>query len=282
MTALHAELAFTLELVRECGEVAMRYWRGGARVLALREKPLGGGPITRADTEINDRIVHALSRRFPADGVVAEESPDHGNGPTRSRCWFVDPIDGTREFARGRTGWTIQVGLCVQGRPALGVVFEPAAGHLSWAIHTEQTAVARHRLPDDHEVDLRPVCAPMDSLVLIGGRIYPLSRQHDIRRALGVSSDRARSVGSVGVRLASVARGDAHVYVQAPGHTKVWDTCAPAALVLAGGGRVTDLRGEPLDYRASAVTHPCGVIASHAQIHPLVLERMAPLVDRWR
>ncbi|MEM9463097.1 MAG: inositol monophosphatase family protein [Myxococcota bacterium] len=282
MTALHAELAFTLELVRECGEVAMRYWRGGARVLALREKPLGGGPITRADTEINDRIVHALTRRFPADGVVAEESLDHGNGPTRDRCWFVDPIDGTREFARGRTGWTIQVGLCMHGRPALGVVFEPAAGHLSWAIHTEQTTVARHRLPDDQEVDLRPVCAPIDSLVLIGGRIYPLSRQHDIRRALGVSSDRARSVGSVGVRLTSVARGDAHVYVQAPGHTKVWDTCAPAALVLAGGGRVTDLRGKPLDYRASAVTHPRGVIAAHAQIHPRVVERMAPLVERWR
>ncbi|MCA9712270.1 MAG: hypothetical protein KDK70_40915 [Myxococcales bacterium] len=281
MTSLHAELAFTLELVRECGEVAMRYWRGGARVLALREKPLGGGPITRADTEVNDRIVHALSRRFSGDAVVAEESHDHGPWQRSERCWFVDPIDGTREFARGRTGWTIQVGLCVQGQPALGVVFEPAAGHLSWAIHTEGHTVARRRLPSGQEVELRPAGAPLDALMLIGGRLYPLSRQHDIRRALGVSSERALSVGSVGVRMTSVARGDAHVYVQAPGHTKVWDTCGPAALVLAGGGRVTDLRGRPLDFRALSVTHPCGVVASHATLHEHVLERMAPLLDRW-
>ncbi len=281
MTALHAELAFTLELVRECGDVAMGYWKGGARVMALREKPLGGGPITRADTEINDRIVHALSRRFPDDGILAEESADSGQWRERDRCWFVDPIDGTREFARGLTGWTIQVGLCIDGVPALGVVFEPAAGHLSWAVHTDEHTVARRRTSDEQEVELRPLDAPFDSLILIGGRLYPLSRQHDIRRALGVSSDRARSVGSVGVRMSSVARGEANAYVQAPGHTKMWDTCAPAALVLAGGGRVTDLRGQPLDFRAQSVTHPCGVVAAPPRVHGLVLERVAPLVDRW-
>jgi len=280
MTALHAELAFTLELVRECGEVAMRYFRGGARVLALREKPLGGGPITRADTELNDRIVHALSRRFPGDGILAEESAEPGKWRDAERCWFVDPIDGTREFARGLNGWTIQVGLCIAGRPVLGVVLEPAAGHLSWAVYTREHRVARRRNAHE-EVDLRPPNAPLGSIVLIGGRLRPFSQQHDIRRALGIGSRRALSVGSVGVRMASVARGDAHVYVQAPGHTKMWDTCAPAVLVLAGGGRVTDLRGDPLDYRAREVTHPRGVVAAHARLHPQLLDRLAPLVDRW-
>ena len=282
MTTLDEELDFTLDLVRQCGEVAMHYWRRGTKVLGLRQKPLGGGPITVADTEINERIVDALGERFPADGVLAEESADDGRWRGVPRCWYVDPIDGTREFSRGRTGWTIQIGLCIDGEPALGVVLEPAAGHLSWAVRTPTRTLACHRGPDGTQRDLGPPeDASMDSLQLIGGRLYPLSRQHAIRRALGVSPERARGVGSVGVRLASVARGDANVYVQAPGHTKMWDTCAPATLVLAAGGRVTDLRGRPLDFQAEAVTHPAGVVASPAALHDAILQRMTPLVARW-
>jgi 3'(2'), 5'-bisphosphate nucleotidase len=281
MTALHEELAFTLELVHECSEIAMDYWCSGPKVMALREKPLGGGPITRADTEINDRIVAALRTRFPDDGVLAEESADDGHWRQAWRCWYVDPIDGTREFARGRPGFTVQVGLCVGGQPVLGVVSEPAAGHLSWAVHTASGSLARRRLPSGKETDLCPQDAPLDRLVLIGGRMFPLSDQHAIRRALGVSDARAKSVGSVGVRMTSVARGDANVYVQAPGNTKMWDTCAPAALLLAAGGTVTDLRGQPLDFRAASVTHPRGVVATPRELHAPIVERLGPLADRW-
>src|SRR5690606_18327550 len=136
-------------------------------------------------------------------------------------------------------------------------------------------------LPGGQEAPLSPRTSSMQTLVLIGGRMFPLSRQHAIRRALGVSETRARSVGSVGVRMAAVARGDAHVYVQAPGHTKMWDTCAPTALVLAAGGRVTDLLGLPLDFRAQSVTHPRGVVASHGLMHAQILRRLAPLAKRW-
>lgn len=281
MTSLRTELDYILDLVHECSDVAMRYWRGGTKVLGLREKPLGGGPITNADTELNEKIVDALHSRFPDDGILAEESADDGHWRQRARCWYVDPIDGTREFARGKTAWTVQIGLCVDGEPVLGVVSEPAAGHLSWAIRSEAETLARHRGPDDVEEDLTPRDTDIDRVQLIGGRMYPLSRQHSIRRALGVSSDRARGVGSVGVRVASVARGDAHVYVQAPGHTKMWDTCAPAVLVLAAGGRVTDLHGLPLNFKATAVTHPSGVVATQGRLHDEVLRRMGPLVARW-
>jgi 3'(2'), 5'-bisphosphate nucleotidase len=278
---LDAELRFVVELLRVCGQQALRWQAGGARILAVRHKPLGGGPITAADRELNDTIVDALRDRFPDDGVLAEESEADDIWRTATRCWFVDPIDGTREFARGRTGFTVQVGLCIEGEPVLGVVSEPAAGHLSWAVRSPAGGIARRRLPSGDEADLSPQYAPLDRLVLIGGRMFPLSHQHAIRRALGVSEARARSVGSVGVRMTAVARGDANVYVQAPGHTKMWDTCAPAALLLAAGGIVTDLRGQPLDFRAASVTHPRGVIATPRELHEPILDRLIPLADRW-
>ncbi len=61
----------------------------------------------------------------------------------------------------------------------------------------------------------------------------------------------------------------------------MWDTCAPAALILAAGGKITDLRGRPLDYRAETVTHPCGVMASQGGLHDEILRRVAPLLDQW-
>ena len=89
------------------------------------------------------------------------------------------------------------------------------------------------------------------------------------------------SVGSVGVRMTAVARGEADAYVQAPGKTKMWDTCAPLCLVEAAGGRVTDLSGAPLDFRAASVTHPRGVVATASAHHAAILEQLQPLADAW-
>lgn len=285
MPDLDAELSFVLDLVRGCGERAREYFAAGADFLRMRNKPLGGGPVTRADTELNDHIVAALRERFVDDAILAEESDDHEDGRWReaSRCWHVDPIDGTREFARGNDGWTIQIGLCIDGVPVLGVVHEPATFRMSWAVHVEGgLSKAEHQVGQGRPTPLSIAPTPLANIRIIGGRIYPLSRQHSIRRALGVTSDRATAVGSVGVRMTSVARSDADVYVQAPGHTKTWDTCAPAVLVRAAGGRVTDLHGRPLGYRGPAVTHPSGVVVAGETLHPEILARLRPLVTRWQ
>ncbi len=283
MPELDAELAFILDLVEACGERAREYFVAGPDFLHMRNKPLGGGPVTRADTELNDRIVAELGKRFPGDAVLAEESDDHEEGRWREaeRCWHVDPIDGTREFARGNEGWTIQIGLCIAGVPVLGVVHEPASYRMSWAVHHGGRREAMHRVGSGRPSKMTLSRAPMDELRLIGGRIYPLSRQHAIRRALGVTAERATSVGSVGVRMTAIARGDADAYVQAPGHTKTWDTCAPAVLIRAAGGEVTDLGGDPLSYRGPKVTHPTGVVASHGRLHAEILAQLHPLVARW-
>lgn len=282
MPELSAELAFVLDLVETCGTKAREYFAAGPEFLRMRNKPLGGGPVTRADTELNDAIVEALRERFPGDAIVAEESDDYEGGSwgEAERCWHVDPIDGTREFARGNEGWTIQIGLCIEGRPALGVVHEPASYRMSWAIDGDEP-IAMHRVGSGRPHNLTLSSAQMEALRLIGGRIYPLSRQHSIRRALGITAERAQSVGSVGVRMTAIARGDADVYVQAPGHTKTWDTCAPAVLIRAAGGTVTDLQGEPLSYHGPKVTHPTGVVASHGVLHDQILGRLEPLVTRW-
>lgn len=281
MTRLRAELDFVKELATRCGDVALRYQAGGPRVLAVRHKPMGGGPITQADREINDHIVAALRSRYPRDGVLAEESPPDENWRNAERCWYVDPIDGTREFARGTDGWTVQIGLAIEGRPVLGVVAEPAAGRMSWAVLDTDEPEHGQLDPCGETRPLQVSGHTLDELQLIGGKLFPFSRQHAIRRALDVPAERATSVGSVGVRIASIARGDADAYVQAPGKTKMWDTCAPAVLLQAAGGTITDLRGAPLDYRTEGITHRHGVLATHGPHHREILERLSPLIEAW-
>jgi 3'(2'), 5'-bisphosphate nucleotidase len=277
---LDPELGFVVELLRVCGQQALRWQAGGARILAVRHKPLGGGPITAADREINDTIVNALRDRFPTDGVLAEESEADEIWRTATRCWFVDPIDGTREFARGTAGWTVQVGLTIDGRPVLGVVAEPALGRMCWAAWDDAWFGAE-TFADGTSRPLRGAWRELAEIRLIGGKLFPFSRQHAIRRRLGVDRNRALSVGSVGVRMTAVARGEADAYVQAPGRTKLWDTCAPQCLVQAAGGRVTDLRGEPLQFRSSSITHARGVIATGGRHHDAIVERLRPLADAW-
>ncbi len=275
-----------MSLARTGGDIARRFQRGGARILRLRNKPLGGGPVTAADEAVDAHIVSGLREAFPADPIVAEESWSETPWAQGGRCWFVDPIDGTREFARGTPGWTVQMGLCIDGAVVLGVVAEPAHGRMSWACLEDPDAPEPKKWIGESEVaggtsPLRVADRAWDEMHIIGGKLFPFSRQRQIHKALGIPFKRVHTVGSVGVRMASVARGIADCHVQAPGKTKMWDTAAPLALVLAAGGRVSDLRGHRLDFSSPPVTHPEGVVCSAAQHHDRIVETLAALTESW-
>ena len=68
-----------------------------------------------------------------------------------------------------------------------------------------------------------------------------------VRAELGISDE--LNVGSVGLKLGLIAEGLRDLYVNPAGHSKLWDACGPEAILVEAGGRITDVRGEPLDYR---------------------------------
>ena len=68
----------------------------------------------------------------------------------------------------------------------------------------------------------------------------------DFRRALGIDDE--VNVGSVGLKVAMVADARRDLYVYPGSRTKLWDTCGPEAVLIAAGGRLTDVHGQPLDY----------------------------------
>lgn len=274
--ALDRELSLALDLARRCGALALAMQARGE--LDTRAKPDDQGPVTRADTEVNARIVAALREAFPGDDVIAEESDAVVAG--RARCWYVDPIDGTTEFARGEDEWAVQIGLCVAGEPVLGVVHEAGAGRLSWGVCAAGATYAQ--VEEGGEVrPLRTSARDLDALLLISSKSHASPRIAAVMQALAIPDARNLRVGSTGVKMMAVARGLADLYVHPTRGTKLWDVCAPHALLRAAGGAISDVRGAPLVYDPRHLSNDFGILASHGPQHPAIVAALGPVVAGW-
>lgn len=282
MPTLDLELRLALSLAREAGVTALAYQTGGADAMQARDKPDDAGPVTRADTEINAHLVRALRAAFPADAVVGEESADDPAAAADvPRCWYVDPIDGTAEYARGEACWAIQIGLCIGGEPALGVVHEAGAGRLTWGICTPERREACLVADGHSPAPLQPSARPLSALRLVSSLSHASPKTLEVMALLGIPFEHNLRLGSVGVKVNAIARGDAELYVHPSAGTKLWDTCAPGAILRAAGGALTDLWGRPLVYDPRHLGHDDGLVASHGPHHAELLAALRPLVTTW-
>src|SRR5262249_34103251 len=96
---------------------------------AVRDKA-ENDPVTEADTRVNAFLVGRLHEAFPGDAIIAEESANEPPKAGASRCWYVDPLDGTKEFIAKNGEFSVMIGLAVDGEARLGVVYQPTTGKL--------------------------------------------------------------------------------------------------------------------------------------------------------
>ena len=223
-------------------EEGLRYGRKGGYEL-----------VSEADIHASEILHEALTGAFPDDGWLGEEHPDTADRLDRERVWVVDPIDGTREYLQGHPEYAISVGLVVQGKPALGVVYNPATDEMHAAV-----------CPDPPPEAMAGNEPKREYLALVGrgedrlGEVPPLPGQ-----------GRTRPVGSVAYRLALVAAGKGDVVVTWYPRQE-WDVAAGAALCLSRGLTVTDVLGQPLEFNQPRPLVRGLLVAEaglHARIH---------------
>lgn len=124
-----AETETMLQAARKAGELALRHFMADT---ASEEKE-DDSPVTAADRECERLISGILSSVFPDDGLLGEEGACRASGS--GRRWIIDPIDGTRDFVRRNTFWSVQIALEAEGRIVLGVIHFPcldATLHAVW------------------------------------------------------------------------------------------------------------------------------------------------------
>jgi 3'(2'), 5'-bisphosphate nucleotidase len=229
-------------------------------------------PVTRADREANTLICAALAEAFPDDAIVAEESAPETPEAThalvsRDRVWFVDPIDGTREFADRNGEFAVMIGLAIKGRAALGVVLLPTVGEalvgvIGGGAFREDAAGIRRPLRASKIRD------PRDATLMVSRSHRPRIVEPVIER-LGIH--KTISCGSVGVKVARIATTEADIYVHGGRGAKLWDACAPDAILTAAGGKFTDIEGELINYASSDLALDNGIVATNGALHDIVL-----------
>lgn len=244
------------------------------------DRKAGDEPVTAADRAASTLLVDAITAQFPHDVVISEETADDPRRLTNERVWFIDPIDGTNDFIRGETGFCVMVGMCQRGRPVAGYVYHPPSERLYVAAHGRGAWIVSL---DEEPARMR--VSTVDELPLarmVVSKSHRTATIDDVKSALGISSE--INVGSVGLKLALIAVGERDLYVNPNTRTKAWDTCAPEVLLHEAGGRLTAVDGTPLEYRAAALGHPRGLVATNGHLHEAAIAKMGPLFEmkqRW-
>ncbi len=227
---------------------------------------VGDDPITEADREASRQIVAHLRSAFPKDLVISEEEEATGADRTQSRIWWVDPIDGTRDFVLRNGEFVTMIGLSIGGRAAFGLVFSP----LSESIWVGAPGAGAYRIEKGVRTPLHvTTTAAFSSFRMVVSR----SREERAKPYIAaLAPEHVRVVGSAGLKAMAVADGTAELYLQPDRGACLWDSCGPEAIAVAAGGSVTDFDGATFDYRSRPIVHERGMVFSNGAAHARVLE----------
>lgn len=225
--------------------------RAAAAIEAVRragfvvERKTDESPVTEADRIAEALIVEGLRTAAPGIPVVAEEEVEAGvapGGPAR-RFWLVDPLDGTKGFARGSGEYAVCIGLVEDGAALLGAIALPATGELFGGLRGagawKEAGEGEPRRP------VRVRRSPPEGVVALVSRQYA-DDPRLLRFLAGRRVAERRGLSSA-LKFCRVAEGEADLYARF-GPTMEWDSAAGQAIVEAAGGSVVDLDDAPLRY----------------------------------
>jgi myo-inositol-1(or 4)-monophosphatase len=249
----------------------------GAILLAELERPVQidykgeVDIVTQADGRSEQLIVSNLRAQFPNHAIVAEESGEHSAQAAESsdakHCWFVDPLDGTTNFAHGYPWFCVSIGLVEMhenGAPrpedlVAGVIYQPVTRELFTAARGEGAFLNNKR------INVSSVNSLKRGLLGTGFPAHKRMQNPNIHYywSFTLRSHGVRRAGSAALDLACVACGRFEGFWEFG--LNPWDCAAGTLLVKEAGGRITDFSGA--DYRLGARE----ILASNKLVHEEML-----------
>ncbi len=214
--------------------------------------------VTDADRAVEQFLINELQSAFPAASFCAEERGWLENNASDA-VWFIDPLDGTTNFAHGFPYFSISVALAKKGETIAGVVYNPVSKELFTAEKGSGAALNGRPIAVSRIADLQ------DSL-LVTGFPYDIKTSAADNMAQFARVSKAcqgvRRTGSAALDLCSVACGRLEGYWEQ--QLNAWDISAGALIVQEAGGTVTDYHGNALTHKSQSVLATNGLI--HQQL----------------
>jgi 3'(2'), 5'-bisphosphate nucleotidase len=263
------ELEVALEAARQAGDALREEY---ARFQKIADAP--ADITTDADRLAQEIILKYLRAQFPGDSLCAEETTATLTGAATGgpRLWVIDPIDGTRGFARKNGEFSVMVAFVEQGQIAVGTVLEPARERLTYA--TRGGGCWRR------DAGAESVRCRVTTTARLGAATLTQSHSRSPEPSAEIkalSPGRIVESYSAGIKLALVARGEADLYLNTYEGFHDWDICAGNILVEEAGGRVSGLRGEVLRYGLPGAWQRQGLLGSNGRVHDEALARLREL-----
>ncbi len=244
------DAALATRLAAEAGEL----------LVAVRDEHRDAEPRelgALGDRSAQDLLDAQLSDERPGDAVLSEEADDDAARLTADRVWIIDPLDGTWEFARGRADWAVHVALWTRGELTAAAVALPDVGVL---LSTDPAPVAPS--------------GPLPARLRVA---VSRSRPPALARALADRLDLDLvPMGSAGVKVAAVVRGEVDAYLHTGGLSE-WDSAAPVAVARAAGLHASRVDGSPLEYNRPDVLQP-DLLVCRPEVADTLLDAVADLV----
>ena len=224
-------LETAVDIAREAGALLATYFE---RRIAFELKG-DFDLVTEADRASERLVVERLRSHFPSHSIVAEEGGGH-EGSSGYR-WYVDPLDGTTNFAHGYPVYNVTMGLEQDGEMLIGVVFDPSRQEMFSA---ERGAGA---YLNNRRIRVSAARRLADSLVSTG---FPSRKRHQnvnihFYHQMAMATHGVRRGGSAALDLAYVASGRLDAFWEFG--LNPWDMAAGTLLVTEAGGRCTDMKG---------------------------------------
>ena len=259
------ELTFDRDAVmtatREAADLAMLSWRKGAVPDARVWEKSKGNPVCDIDLAVDALLKQRLTAIFPDAGWLSEETVDVAERLSSRSIWVIDPIDGTRDYVRGRSGWCVSVALVHDGLPVFAVMAAPAQGKLWVTASGEGVTCNDERLYGSIRTEFAGSRVPADDLPKLDRDLVTVTKPNSIAmRMTMVACDRADLV-------ATLRWGNE------------WDIAAAHLVAKEAGAVVSDALGKPILYN-KRVPSDFGLICCAPGIHAAAVERLGERAER--
>jgi len=218
-------------------------------------------PVTEIDKRSEDLLIGRIRERFSDHTIVTEESGLLRG--TNEHTWYVDPLDGTVNYAHGVPLFVVSLAYAEHGQVQLGVVYEPMRDECFSAIRGQGARLNGRpiHVSDAHEM--------ITSLLVTGFR-YDLDHVDgdlDAFVRLSYLTQGVRRMGSAALDMAYVSAGRLDAFWEFS--LEAWDIAAGSLLVEEAGGVVTTAQGEREILKA-----PYSVLCANSTLHPQVLKAL--------
>lgn len=265
---LSAEIVAVRELALEAGTILLDCLGKVQRI----EQKTATEFVTDVDTRVEEMLIKGLQARFPGEAILAEESGE--NDGNKDRTWYIDPLDGTTNYAHGYPFFSVSMACADASGLLLGVVYAPYLDELYLAEAGQGARLQRPRHSEERDL-IRRTPVPLDQALLATG--FPYRRDITVDRNTGLTGDflkanchGVRRGGSAAVDLVHVACGKLDGYWE--WRLRPWDTAGGTLVAREAGALVTDFNNRDV------VIPTQHIVAAAPGLHSEMLKVLAPVI----